>query len=354
MITGTRPSTAIDAERTMLSDREMITVVIPVRNEEHFIAACLTSVLQQDERNLQVIVVDGASTDATVRVVIEFALEDPRVQLIHNPDGIIPRSLNLALRAARGRWFIRVDGHATIPPGYLSRIVGHLRSGQWGGVGGRKDGVGRSAAGQAIAAAMASPFGVGNSTYHHGTRLQTVEHIPFGAYPTSLLRRVGGWDEGLRVNQDFELDYRLRKDGHRLLFDPQLTIAWHCRQSVGDLFSQYRRYGAGKAVVAWMHPASLRPRHLAAPLLVAALSFGAAVSLWSLWPLALTSIAYLLALGAATLLTARHLHDVEARLWIPAAFGAMHLGWGIGFWHGLGRVIGRRFRLSGSAAGSPR
>ena len=69
MITGTRPSTAIDAERTMLSDREMITVVIPVRNEEHFIAACLTSVLQQDERNLQVIVVDGASTDATVRVV---------------------------------------------------------------------------------------------------------------------------------------------------------------------------------------------------------------------------------------------------------------------------------------------
>ncbi len=78
------------------------------------------------------------------------------------------------------------------------------------------------------------------------------------------------------------------------------------------------------------------------------------MSPWSLWPLALTSIAYLLALGAATLLTARHLHDVEARLWIPAAFGAMHLGWGIGFWHGLGRVIGRRFRLSGSAAGSPR
>jgi glycosyltransferase involved in cell wall biosynthesis len=206
MITQIRRTVAADGERTVLPEREQITIVIPVRNEEQFIGACLRSVLDQDERNLQVIVVDGASTDATARIVVEFALADPRVQLIHNPEGIIPRSLNLALRAAHGCWFIRVDGHATIPPGYVSRVMRHLRTGEWGGVGGRKDGIGQTAAGQAIAAAMASPFGVGNSTYHYGIRLRTVEHIPFGAYPTALLRQIGGWDERLRVNQDFEVD----------------------------------------------------------------------------------------------------------------------------------------------------
>jgi cellulose synthase/poly-beta-1,6-N-acetylglucosamine synthase-like glycosyltransferase len=343
----------IDLERLAAPDRESITVVIPVRNEEHFVGACLRSVLDQGERDLQVIVVDGGSTDATARAVVEFALADPRVQLIHNPDRIIPRSLNLALRAARGRWFIRVDGHATIPPGYLSRIVAHLRTGQWGGVGGRKDGVGITATGRAIAAAMSSPFGVGNSTYHYGTRLQTVEHIPFGAYPTAVLQQVGGWDERLRVNQDFELDYRLRQRGYHLLFDPQLAIAWHCRQSLAELFAQYRRYGAGKALVASIHPASIRPRHLAAPLLVAVLASGVAVSPWSLWPLALFSTTYLAALGLATLLTARLLPGLGDRLRLPVAFAAMHLGWGIGFWHGLGGVIGRRIRHSPFAWGSP-
>ncbi len=347
-------ATSIDHEPLAAADRELITVAIPVRNEEQFVGACLRSVLDQGEPNLQVIVVDGASTDATARAVVEFALADPRVQLIHNPDRVIPQSLNLALRAARGRWFIRVDGHATIPPGYLGRIVSHLRTGEWGGVGGRKDGVGITAAGRAIAAAMSSPFGVGNSTYHYGARLQTVEHIPFGAYPTALLRQVGGWDERLRVNQDFELDYRLRQRGHRLLFDPQLAIAWQCRQSLAEVFAQYRRYGAGKALVASMHPGSVRPRHLAAPLLVAALASGVAVSPWSPWPVAIVGTPYLVGLGLATLLTARHLPDLNARLRLPGAFMAMHLGWGIGFWQGLGRVIGRRIRRSPLAWSSSR
>ncbi len=345
MIEQTSLATTVHLERTLAPERDLITVVIPVRNEEQFVGACLRSVLDQDQRDLQVIVVDGASTDATARIVLEFALGDPRVQLIRNPDRIIPRSLNLALRTARGRWFIRVDGHATIPPGYLTRILGHLRTGHWGGVGGRKDGVGVTAAGRAIAAAMASPFGVGNSTYHYGTRPQTVEHIPFGAYPTAILRQVGGWDERLRVNQDFELDYRLRQRGYQLLFDPQLAIAWHCRQSLVELFAQYRRYGAGKALVASIHPGSIRPRHLAAPLLVAALASGAAVSPWSPWPVALVSTPYLVGLGLATLLTARPLPELEARLRLPGAFVAMHLGWGIGFWQELGRLIGRRIRF---------
>jgi PST family polysaccharide transporter len=332
---------------------ELVTVVVPARNEEANLVPCLTSILDQDWRNLQVLVVDSASTDGTGAVVQRFARRDRRVELLVNPQGTIPGSLNLALRAARGPWFIRVDAHASVPPDYVRLLVHHLESGEWGGVGGRKDGQGVTPAGRAIAAAMASPFGVGNSTYHHGRRVRTVDHVPFGAYPTALARELGGWDERLLANEDFEFDYRVRRHGRKLLFDPELKIGWQCRQSVPDLFHQYRRYGRGKADVARLHPASLQPRHIVAPGLLGswlgALLLLPVVRLLAALPFAV----YLLGLAFATAHTSRGL-DRGARRYLPAAFAAMHLGWGLGFWEGLARPRVAHQSLSRSAGAQGR
>ena len=331
MTAGVSELVAVDHLET--AGHELVTVIVPARDEAANIERCLQSIQTQDWPNLQIVVVDGASRDRTTTIVARRARADRRVQLLVNPAGTIPRSLNVGLRAARGRWLVRVDAHAVIPPDYIRRAVEHLRAG-WGGVGGRKDGRGLTAAGRAIAAAMGSPFGVGNSTYHHGRTVATVDHVPFGAYPTALARELGGWDERLLANEDFEFDYRLRRRHHRLLFDPALRISWQCRQSIGDLFKQYRRYGRGKADVARLHPASLQARHLAAPALLA--SFACALVLLPFWhALALTPFGlYAIALAFATLRTAGGL-DRQARPYLPAAFMAMHLGWGIGFLEGL-------------------
>lgn len=311
---------------------DLVTLVVPARNEEQALPGCLYSLLAQDWPNLEVLVVDGASTDNTAQVVLDIAALDPRVRLIRNPQRIIPVSLNLALEAAKGRWLVRVDAHAVVPPDYVGIAVRHLATGSYGGVGGRKDGVGRTPAGRAIAATMKSRFGVGGSTYHWGTTVRPVEHVPFGAYPVQLLRDIDGWDESLRVNQDFELDFRLRKLGHAILFDPAMGIDWECRQSVAALYKQYKRYGGGKAIVAVKHPTSLRPRHLAAPGLVTTLLllFLTSILQRNPKPFLLGLASYLMALTGATLLTARSL-DREARPYVAPAFIAMHLGWGTGF-----------------------
>ena len=230
---------------------------------------------------------------------------------------------------------MRVDAHATIPPGYVSRAVEHLRDGTYAGVGGRKDGVGETTAGRAIAVAMASPFGVGNSVYHYGTRVTEVEHVPFGAYRVDVARALGGWDEKLRVNQDFEFDYRLRLAGHRLLFDPELVIHWQCRQSVGDLYLQYQRYGRGKVRVLRKHPASASVRHLVPPVLVAELMLASATVLRSRRAAVALALPYAAVLGAATAATAPRLSAPGERRYLPAAFAAMHVGWGVGFWQGV-------------------
>ena len=326
-------------------DHDLVTVMVPAHNESGFISACLASIQAQDYPHLQIVVVDSGSTDDTAAIVRQRQQEDDRIELVAVDRPGIPLALNSGLAQARGRGLVRVDAHSTVPETYVRTAVGRLREDRWAGVGGRKDGVGRTPAGRAVAVAMSSRLAVGNSTYHFGTHEQEVDHLPFGAYPTALLRELGGWDETLAANEDFELDYRLRADGGRLLFDPELVIAWHCRQSIADLFRQYRRYGRGKVDVAVLHPDSMRPRHIAPPLFVAYLA--AALGLAARRPaLAQAMLApYAAALVAESVRLAPRLDRRSEQLRVPAAITAMHVGWGLGFWSGVGRRA--RLLLSG-------
>ena len=320
----------------------LVTVVIPARNEESSIGPCLDSVLAQDWTNLQVLVVDGDSEDGTVAVLRRYAEQDPRVAVLSNPRRLIPISLNIAVSHAKGEWLVRIDAHAKVPADYVRLAVQQLMTGRYGAVGGRKDGVGRTAEGKAIAAVMASRFGVGGSTYHHGTERATVDHVPFGAYPTALVRELGGWDENLRVNQDFEFDYRVRQSGHDILFHPALHIEWESRQSIADFARQYHRYGGGKVHVLAKHPRSASPRHLAAPALIIECALAAGFLLARRPGRALAVMSpYAVALSVATAKTIGTV-EPEARRYVAPAFAAMHLSWGWGFWRALLKRAGRR------------
>jgi succinoglycan biosynthesis protein ExoA len=322
---------------------DLITVVVPARNEERSLAECLASVAAQDHPELEILVVVGPSNDATAEIAGGFARHDVRFHVVDNTDGRIPTALNLALARARGAYVVRVDAHSTVPPEYVRMLVDHLGSGRWGGVGGRKDAVAETPQGRAIAAALGSRFGVGDSAYHHAEDPGPAEHVPFGAYPTALLRAMGGWDESLDTNEDFELDYRLRLDGWALLLDPSVRIQWRSRETLGELFRQYRRYGRGKATVARRHPASLRPRHLAAPALVATLAAAATIARRRPVLAAAAVAPYALALGAASVIVAAREREHVRHL--AGAFVAMHVGWGVGFWEGAIREAQARLSL---------
>lgn len=318
---------------------DLVTVVIPAYNEAAHLGACLDSVRAQEHANLQIVVVDADSPDGTADLVRERMVDDARIELVRHPRRNIPSSLNVALQHARGTWLVRVDAHSTIGPTYVATAVDRLRRQEWAGVGGRKDGVGSTPAGRAIAVAMASRLGVGNSVYHFGTTAQEVDHLAFGAYRLDVVREMGGWDETLTANEDFEFDHRLRKAGHHLLFDPALVIDWQCRQSVPDLFRQYRRYGRGKVDVAVLHPDSLRPRHLVPPLFVAYSTLATVLSARRPRRLLPALGPYVAVVLAESVRSGAQLPSNRERVWLPAAFAAMHVGWGVGVWSGVRRTL---------------
>ncbi|MGY2078783.1 glycosyltransferase family 2 protein [Modestobacter sp. SYSU DS0657] len=320
-----------------------VSVIIPARDEVSTIGSCLDSVLTQDGVSLEVVVVDNGSTDGTTEELRARAATDRRVVVLHNPEPSIPASLNLALSRARGKWLVRVDAHSTIPPGYVAHAVRRLEEGRWVGVGGRKTAVGRTPAGKAIAAVLNSPLAVGGSTYHYGTTQQVTDHIPFGAYATATVRELGGWDTDVPNNEDFEFDQRLRGRGD-LLFDPELEIAWQSRETLAQLFRQYRRYGRGKTLVAIRHPASMRIRHFAPPALVLWLATAALVATRKPRIAAAAVTPYLLAVAGAGAAISRATPPGADRRTVPAALVAMQVGWGWGFWQGAADVLRRRPR----------
>jgi len=339
-----RPPATSPAQAGPSSGGGLVTVVVPARDERSTIGPCLDSVLAQDHRELQVVVVDNGSMDGTRDVVLAMAAADPRIELVERPVGSIPAALNAGLARARGDWFVRVDAHSTVPPWYVGALLRHFADGEpWGGVGGRKDAaVPADARGtaRAIAAALGSRAGVGNSAYHYAEDPKIVDHVPFGVYPTLLLRALGGWNETLEANEDYELDYRIRRAGYRLLLDPSVRISWRSRDTLGGLFRQYRRYGAGKADVARLHPRSLAVRHLAAPGVVAAgivAVVGGTVDRRS-W---LVLAPYGLAVMASSVSIARRAGSLRLAPRVASALVTMHVAWGTGF---LSRLVGTRQR----------
>lgn len=99
-----------------MSDRKLISIVIPVYNVEGELNRCLDSVLGQTYGNLEVILVDDGSTDGSGRLCDEAVARDGRVRVIHKENGGLSSARNAGLRAATGDWLLYVDSDDAIMP----------------------------------------------------------------------------------------------------------------------------------------------------------------------------------------------------------------------------------------------
>lgn len=96
----------------------MISVIMPAYNAERYIGNAIASVLAQDHRDLELLVVDNNSTDGTAAVVRSF--NDERVHLLHQPRQGVSAARNRALEEMRGEFFCFMDADDAMPPGSIS------------------------------------------------------------------------------------------------------------------------------------------------------------------------------------------------------------------------------------------
>ncbi len=320
--------------------RPRVSVIIPARNEEEHIEACVRSILEQDaDGGLELIVADGSSVDRTADLARKAG-----ATVIPNRDGNTPAGLNAALGHCRGEVVVRFDAHAEMPPGYVAACLQALNGERRPScVGGWRRVAGRGPWGRATGAALGSRFGVGNPRLWREPSAddepREVETVALGCWSAAQLRAVGGWNERYVRNQDFELNHRLRRAGGVVVFHPRIWSVYKPRESPAAIVRQYWQYGRFKALLLAEEPGSLRPRQLAP------------VGLMATVLAAVVPSPARVAARAGLVLYAGTLAGVAARSgagWRTAAvLSTMHFTWGAGLVSGVAGVAAKRVtRLS--------
>jgi succinoglycan biosynthesis protein ExoA len=316
-----------------------VSVLVPVRDEAAFIAETARTITAQGfDGSVEFLMIDGASRDNTREILDELAREDPRVRVLENPRGDLASALRIGLGAARGEFVAKMDAHTYFPPTYLQIGVDRLRKGDVNWVSGPPIPRGVDRWSRLVTLALGTSLGMGGSrkwaaafqpdTQDDERELDT--GVFSGVLRRSVLQRLGGWDSGWPVNEDSELASRYLAAGERILCLRSMGAYYIPRGNPRALARQYIRYGFYRAKTANRHPDSMRPSHLAPPVLFGILAAGVLGGRRSRRVAGLTLLGYFTALVLTGMRVARAGEQHDATM-LPAVLSTMHLGFGAGY-----------------------
>lgn len=304
-----------------------------MRNESATIAACLASVQASTLApgdTIEILVIDGASSDDSAAQVAAIAERDPRVRLLHNPERLQAPAFNLGLAEARGRYLVRMDAHSLYQPDYISESIRLLEATGAENVGGVQRATGTNWVSRAIAAAVSSRFAAGDAKYRHATEATFTDTVYLGAWRTETLRRLGGMRTDWAVNEDYEMNVRLRAAGGGVYLSPSIRSTYFVRSSLTKLARQYGRYGFWKVLTLKEHPGSVRWRQLVAPAFVLSLLATPLLVHWLGW-LGVAHLALYLGASLVASVSLARSHGVAILPLLPLIFAIIHCAWGSGF-----------------------
>jgi glycosyltransferase involved in cell wall biosynthesis len=327
-----------------LMSEPAVSVIIPVLNEERFLKQSVQAILNQNySGQFEIILALGPSKDQTNFIAQELA-KDQRVKLVENPSGRTASALNNAIKNSNFDIIVRLDGHAIVDSSYIKNAVKTLLESGADNVGGLMKAEGTNAFEKSVAAAMTSKFGVGNAPFHVGGKSGEADTVYLGTFRKSALERVGYFDESFIRAQDWEMNYRIRKTGGKIWFNPDLVVSYRPRKNILQLAKQYFEYGQWRKQVTKTYPETVSMRYLAPPVTVSGLIAGFVMVLFSkILDISWLQIGWLAPLVYLTVILLAFLSigskiGLLSRLYLLLVLPTMHLSWGVGFLKGSKRL----------------
>jgi glycosyltransferase involved in cell wall biosynthesis len=318
-----------------------LSIIVPCRNEKDYIEACVRSILAQEPPpgGFEVIIADGMSDDGTRDVLKRLAEDDPRLRIVDNPGRITPYGMNAGIREARGRYIAILGAHTEYASDYVRQCATLLdEHPEICCSGGPIVSRGKGVFGQAVAAAMSHPVGIGNAKHRLPNYEGYAEGACFPMFRKEIFDKVGLYDENLVRNQDDDFNYRVTRSGGKIFISPRAQCNYYVRESPSQLFRQYRQYGYWRVAVLKKHhlPASIRQLvpiaffFLMPMLLVVGLCLP---GWWRLMAAALPAAYGLMLITAGIWIAIKK--DTVVGFMFPAAAIIMHLAYAAGFVWGV-------------------
>ena len=227
----------------------LISIICPTYNEEKYIVKCIESILSQTyaKERLEVLFIDGGSTDSTMHVIKEFQKKHSFIKLLNNPNKIVPYAMNIGIKEALGTIIIRIDAHSLYPENYVTVLVSNLIKMDADNVGAVcvTDVINKNKKTLAIREVLSNKFGVGNSLFRTGVdKVTEVDTVPFGCYKKEVFSKFGLYNNKLVRNQDIELNSRIKRAGGKIYLLPDLTCTYYAREKFRDIYKN--NYNNGK------------------------------------------------------------------------------------------------------------
>jgi glycosyltransferase involved in cell wall biosynthesis len=212
-------------------------IIIPALNEEAFLPNLLRSLSLQDDKNFEVIVVDGRSKDRTVEVAKTFQKKLPYLSVIVAEKASLPYQRNVGAKQAKGEWFGFIDADTIVAPYFIRRVTSYIDQYHpellttWF----RPD---TEVNGDALLTAF------GNLTIEASLSLKR----PFSPGPLTMVTKrafdlVGGYDEEHHYHEDMDFSMRLFKAGIMISLVRETLYIWSLRrmrkQGTLRVISQY-------------------------------------------------------------------------------------------------------------------
>lgn len=322
-----------------------MSVILPCYNEEKYIKGCIESIISNDydKNKMEILIIDGMSSDRSRDIVKEYTDIYSYIKLIDNPKRYQTYALNLGITIAKGDTIIRIDCHATYSKHYIEKIVQWMQKEEIDNVGGVC--VARASAdsniARAIALAISHPFGVGNSYFRVGLKgPKYVDTVPFGAFRKSIFEKIGLFEETFIASEDDEFNYRIIRNGGKILLDPEIYSYYYARDNLKALWKQFFKYGYYKVLVLSKYKSISSYRQVIPSLFIIFIVVGSVVSfikplLFKFYTIPIALYIFLCLFFSLKMITTFDSRTLKTLLLLPLVFMTLHFSYGIGFLAGI-------------------
>lgn len=322
-----------------------VTIVIPSRNEERYIADCIKSIMNLDYPSelMEILIVDGQSTDKTVEIVKDFQNMYHNLILINNPHLYTPHALNIGIKNATKDYILIASAHSVFSKNYLKVLMNMMKENNYDGVGGilitKIKNINSKTL--SICKVLSNKFGVGNSMFRVGTIKQIpVDIVPFGLYKKKVYKEVGLYNEYLLRNQDMEFSKRLLQRKMKIYLVPEAQAVYYARESFSQIAKNNFSNGFWIPVTVYITKKinSLSVRHFVPLLFILTLILSLSMSFkfsWALLFLLIIVICYAITIAFVSI----RINNAETRFYyIFWSFLVLHFSYGFGSLIGLFRL----------------
>ncbi len=304
-------------------------IVVPTFSRTDEVNELLTSLMEQQDKNFEVIIADGSLDDSVGKLIQKFQGKLSLIYLYKKGLGI-SESRNWGVENAKGDFIVFFDSDCVIPPHYFTEVLKFLLVHPMDAYGGPdKANENFNSVQKAISYAMTSFFTTGGI---RGRKSHVGQYQP-RSFNMGIKRQVfndlNGFS-GLKVSEDIDLSMRLKKKGYSSALIENAYVYHKRRSTFYKFFRQVFSFGSGRIDLQKIHGNALKPVHLLPSLFVLYILGGLILSLFSkliftIWTLSIVVYAIAICIDASV-----QYHNLTIGLMSAYAALVMLLGYGSG------------------------